>query len=101
MTLEADPAKVGSTAVRWDDYHLDLEAIAGKLGGLSTSCFTPAVKAPADTFAHTWESIAKDEGMAAEALADGLRTALEGIVGADQLSVVEASLVRNALEETR
>ncbi|NGN95453.1 hypothetical protein G5C66_22275 [Nocardioides sp. KC13] len=101
MTLQADPAKVGSTAVRWDDYHLDLEAIADKLGGLSTSCFTPAVKAPADTFAHTWEVIAKDEGTAAEALADGLRKALEGITAGDHLSSVEAMLVQNALEETR
>lgn len=101
MTLEADPAKVGSTAVRWDDYHLDLEAIADKIGGLSTSGFTAAVKGPASTFAHTWESIAKDEGTAAEALADGLRTALQGIVRADQLTLAEATLVRNALEETR
>ena len=101
MTLEADPAKVGSTAVRWDDYHLDLEAVAGKIGGLSTACFTAAVKGPAGTFAHTWEGIAKNEGAAAEALADGLRTALHGIVGADQLTVVEAALVQNALEETR
>lgn len=82
--MEVVPASVGRAAHGWDEQHLDVAAAAGQVGAAGSGGFTAAVAGPAARFLTTWERHLGELGDAAEARADGLRTAIEDFVTTDR-----------------
>ena len=99
--MEVPLVTLASTARRWDEQHLDLDAASHQIAGAATGGFTPAVAGAAARFAAAWTRHAEALGSTAESRADGLRASAEDFLATDQAVAGDGLLLRSLLREVR
>lgn len=95
------PVTLGTTARAWDEQHLDLEAAAAQVRSAPAAGFTTGVAGAAARFAAAWARHTTEFGAAAEARADGLRSAAADFARTDRAVASDQLLLQAVLRETR
>jgi len=99
--LAVEYRQVALVAREWDEQHLDLRSASDVVAGIGAGAFSGPVRGAVAAFAGHWTRHLTAVALGAERRADGLRTAVEGYLAADEQSALELAAVLGVVGELR